>query len=116
MLAYVLSELQWKDRIINYQHIFNESTLYILSVMMLMFTNYLSPEMRYIMGFMLIFFVFIFVIYNTIIMLLFSCKILILIVRKQYYKLKSKNLKHEIRQIIGHIQVNMDKNQDKSWF
>ena len=73
MLAFVLSEWQWKDKIINYQHIFNESFLYMLSVIMLLFSNYLNPLSRYIMGFILIFVVFIFVVYNTVIMLLFSC-------------------------------------------
>lgn len=87
MLGYALSEYQWKEKVINHQHIFNECTLYLLSVLMLMFNSYVQPEMRYILGFILITVVFIFVIYNIIIMLLFSCKLLILIVRKQYYKL-----------------------------
>lgn len=86
---------------------------------MLLFSNYLSPQMRYIMGFILIFVVFIFVIYNTIIMLLFSCKILILIIRKQYFKMKNQSLKSEIKTVISHIQVNLDEKsaeQDKNWF
>jgi len=50
--------------------------------------------MRYILGFFLIAIVFIFVIYNLVIMLLFSCKLLILIIRRQYYKLKRAKLRN----------------------
>ena len=84
MLAYTLSEHQWKSYVINYQHIFNECTLYIVSVLLLCFNNFLGPEMRYMMGFVLIALVFIFVVYNTIIMLLYSCKIFIYIIRRLY--------------------------------
>ena len=110
--------MQWKDKIINTQHIFNETILYLLSVILLMFSNYLSGDMRYIMGFILIFVVFVFVVYNMIIMLVFSFKILIVVVRKQYYKFKSKNLRKEIRKIIDHIQIKLD-NKSKlqsNWF
>ena len=103
MLAYVLSENQWKDKIINNQHIFNESTLYILSVHMLLFSNYLSPFMRYCMGFVLITIVFIFVVYNTIIMLLFSCKLMILIIRRAYYRRRHRHLRGEVKSITDHV-------------
>ncbi len=81
-LGYILSEQPWKDRIINRQHIFNECTLYILSVMMLLFSNFVEPEMRYMIGFFLISIVFIFLVYNFLIMMLFSCNLLILVIRR----------------------------------
>ena len=103
MLGFVLSEHQWKDRVINQQHIFNEIILYCLSVVMLTFTNFVSPLMRYIMGFVLITLVFVFVIYNAVIMLLFSCKFFILIIRKQYYRLKRRDLGREAKALAQKI-------------
>ena len=103
MLAYALSEQQWKARIINQQHWFNESTLYLLSVLMLCFSDFLSPLMRYGLGFVLITIVFIFVIYNVIIMLLCSCNFFILIIRKQYYKRKRRILRKEVKQIVNQV-------------
>ena len=82
MLAYVLTEQQWQYGVINNQHIFNEIVLYILSLLMLCFTNWLSPLVRYSIGFVMITVVLIFVIYNIIIMLLFACKLMILNVRR----------------------------------
>ncbi len=112
MLGYVLSEHQWKDRVINSQHIFNECILYVLSVMMLLFSSYVEPSMRYILGFLLIAIVFIFVVYNLVIMLLFSCKLLILIIRRQFYRLKRAKLSSEVKKIVNDIQINLE----KMWF
>jgi hypothetical protein len=112
MLGYVLSEHQWKDRVINSQHIFNECILYVLSVIMLLFSSYVEPSMRYILGFLLIAVVFIFVVYNLVIMLLFSCKLLILIIRRQFYRLKRAKLSSEVKKIVNDIQINLE----KMWF
>ena len=86
MLAYALAEHQWKSHVINYLHIFNECTLYFVSVLLLLYSNFLDAEKRFSMGLVLISAVFIFVVYNTIIILLYSFKIFILIVRRQYIK------------------------------
>jgi len=80
--------------------------------MMLLFSSYLEPGMRYILGYFFITVVFIFVVYNIIIMLLLSCKLLILIVRKQYYRVKRRKLGHEIKKIVGGLQVDLG----KLWF
>ena len=109
MLGYVLSEHQWKDRVINNQHIFNECILYILSVMMLLFSNFVDPEMRYKLGFFLIAIVFIFVVCNLVIMIVFSCKLLILIIRRQYYKLSRRKLGKEVKKIVDDLTVNLGK-------
>lgn len=98
---------------INHQHIFNECTLYLLSVLLLLFSNYVEPEMRYILGFFLITVVFIFVIYNIIIMLLFSCRLLILIVKKQYYKLQRRKLGSQVKELVQELQVKID---EQDWF
>ena len=79
---------------------------------MLLFSNYTEPGMRYILGFFLIAIVFIFVIYNLVIMLLFSCKLLILIIRRQYYKLKRAKLRNEVNKVVNKIETNLK----KMWF
>ena len=76
---------------------------------MLLFSNYTEPGMRYILGFFLIAIVFIFVIYNLVIMLLFSCKLLILIIRRQYYKLSRRKLGKEVKKIVDDLTVNLGK-------
>ena len=81
--------------------------------MLLLFSNFVSAYMRYILGFVLITIVFIFVIYNTIIMLLFSCRIMILIIRRQYHRMQQKRLNKEVAQITNHIQVDLDEKRDK---
>lgn len=75
---------------------------------MLLFSNYVEPEMRYILGFILISVVFIFVVYNIIIMLLFSCKLLILIVRRQYHKFQHRKLGSEVKTTITDLQAKLD--------
>ena len=72
--------------------------------MLLLFNNFLGTEMRYMMGFVLIAFVFMFVVYNTIIMLLHSCKILIMIIRRQYLgKICRNKLVNEAKEVTKHI-------------
>ena len=39
MLAYALSEMQWKDPLINYQHIGDEITIYVICVILLLFSS-----------------------------------------------------------------------------
>lgn len=60
--------------------------------------------MRFMMGYVLIAFVFVFVVYNTIIMLLYSCKILILILKRQYKsKIARRKLVNEAKEVAKHI-------------
>ena len=95
MLAYALSEHQWEDTIINYQHIVDESTIYILCVLLLLFNNYISADMRYILGFLLIGICFAYVVYNTIVIIVYSLHLLCVYLRRIYFHRKRKNLRKE---------------------
>mmetsp|Transcript_237 Transcript_237/g.355 ORF Transcript_237/g.355 Transcript_237/m.355 type:complete len:152 (-) Transcript_237:5137-5592(-) len=107
MLAYVLTEQQWKNQSMNRQHIFNEITLYLFSVLMLCFSNLVTPLMRYTLGFVLIGAVFLFATVNVITMLLQCGKLFILMTRKLYFKSKRKNLRLEAKKIGDHIQIDL---------
>ena len=69
MLAYVSVEMQWKSKIINIQHIFNEVTMYIVCIHLLMFTNFVNGVTRVFFGYLLIGFFVCFLIYDAILML-----------------------------------------------
>lgn len=123
MLAYGLAEHQWKSQVINYQHIFNESTLYTATVFLLLFSSYLEPQQRFALGYAFIALVLIFVIYNTIIMLLFSLDFMILIVKRLYYqKVTRRHLKEEAKKVSKHIEGELNSKSSfapdeiKAWF
>ena len=42
MLAYALSEWQWKDHIISCQHIGDEVTIYVLCVLLLLYSGFVE--------------------------------------------------------------------------
>ena len=69
MLAYVFVEWQWKSRVINAQHIYNEITMYIVCIHLLMFTNFVNGVTRVFFGYLLIGVFISFLIYNAILML-----------------------------------------------
>lgn len=114
MLAYALSEKQWKDGIINNQHLFNECVLYTLSVFMLCFNNWIDPLMRDKLGLYLIAVVLIFVIFNTITMLIISFRLFILFIRKLYFRRKQRNLGLEAGKVAKKIRYTLnDKSRDE---
>ena len=85
--------------------------------MLLLFTNYVSPRVRYILGFVLIFIVFIFVVYNIIIMLLMSCKLFIFIIRRTYARRQRKALRGEVKKVTRGLKSNVEKpGIDHKWF
>ena len=96
MLAYALAEHQWEDTIINYQHIVDESTIYILCVLLLLFNNYISADMRYILGFLLIGICFAYVVYNTIVIIVYSLHLLWVYLRRIYVQCRRKHLQKEV--------------------
>lgn len=82
MLAYVLTEWQWKARIINLQHVFNEITTYLVCIYLLMFTNFVNASMRVVLGYFLLGIFLCFIVYNAIIMLVCLCNNIMLWLRR----------------------------------
>mmetsp|Transcript_288 Transcript_288/g.395 ORF Transcript_288/g.395 Transcript_288/m.395 type:complete len:90 (+) Transcript_288:4484-4753(+) len=42
MLAYALTEWQWRSKLINSQHVFNEVITYLVCIYLLLFTNFVK--------------------------------------------------------------------------
>lgn len=76
MLSYACTEWQWKDRIINYQHIFDECIIYCLCLLLLCFSNMIDAETRWLVGWWFIAICFIYIVVNTIIMLYYALKLM----------------------------------------
>ena len=75
MLAYSLSEHQWREPLINNQHIVDEIAIYILCVFALLFNNYLDPDMRYELGWLFIGICIAFTIFNFVVIVYHSARI-----------------------------------------
>ena len=67
MLAYALSEWQWKDQLINYQHIGDEIFIYIICLILLLFSSVVESTTRYTLGWALVGICVAFVVFNTIV-------------------------------------------------
>lgn len=92
--------------------------LYTLTVTLLLFSDFVSAEMRYLVGFFVIGLVFAFVVYNTIIMLLYSARIAILVLKREYVRMRSKTLKQEVDIVVENIEkdINSWPEEERAWF
>ena len=69
MPVYALVEFQWKSRLINSQHIFNEIITYLVCLYMLLFTNLVDFNKRVALGYSLLAFFTMFLVFNVVIMI-----------------------------------------------
>lgn len=83
MLAYALSEMPWKETIINCQHIGDEITIYMICVMLLLFSGFVDTDTRHNIGWALIGLCISYVVFNTIVSLYYSARLLILFCKRQ---------------------------------
>lgn len=75
MLAYSLCEHQWRESLINNQHIVDEITIYILCIFALLFNNYLDSVMRYEVGWLFIGICIAYTIFNFVVIVYHSARI-----------------------------------------
>ena len=96
----------------------NEITIYILGVLMLCFSNFVEPHVRYILGFLLIGIVFAFVIYNTIIMILYSLRLWILFMKREYIRMVKRGVQKEVNEVVEKIEqdINSWPEKERNWF
>ena len=118
MLAYALSEWQWSDKLINIQHIFNETVTYLVCVYLLLFTNFVDAEMRVTLGYFLLGVFVCFLAFNVVIMLIMLCRKLIRLLRKCITKKRRHKLKQEATNILQSIKKLLETKQKekKDWF
>lgn len=91
MLAYALTEWQWKEPLINCQHIGDEITIYIICLMLLLFSGFVESAMRNIVGWALIGLCVAYVVFNTIVSVCYSLRLLKLLVKRQIMLAKHKS-------------------------
>ena len=72
VLAYAVNEWQWQEGLINQQHIVDECCIYVCCVFLLLFSNFVETDTRYGLGYSLIAFIFLYVIYNTVVIVVYA--------------------------------------------
>ena len=103
MLAFALTEKQWNEPIINYQHIFNECTIYIICLLLLCFSNFVTPPVRWFIGWILIGICFIYVIYNTIVIIYYALCLLWLYIKRIFIQCRKRRIQKEAIMIIARL-------------
>ena len=111
MLAYALHEKQWVDSIINSQHMINETFIYVLCVLLLLFSSYTGSKVRVLLGYFLIVLVLIFVIFNTIVIIYYSLQILYVFLKRIFVQCRRKRMRNEALDIVKKIN-----DAEKEWF
>ena len=59
--------------------------------------------MRYMLGFLLISVVFVFIVYNTLIIVMYSSRLLILVLQRQFYKSKRIAMRSDVSKVLSYI-------------
>ena len=95
MLAYALLEMQWEDRIINYQHICDEITIYLTCVLLLLFSNVVDARDRVLLGYILIGVCFAYVAFNTIVIMIYSLQKLYLYLKRIIVQCRRRNIRNQ---------------------
>ena len=94
MLAFACTEHQWKDRIINYQHIFDECTIYIICLILLCYSSFVTSEMRWLLGWVLIGICFVYVIFNTIVIIYYALCLMWLFIKRIFIQCRKREKEH----------------------
>ena len=95
MIAYAVTEMPWRDSIINHQHIFNEFMTYFICIFLLLFNGFVDARTRYNLGYLLIAVVTIFLFYNGILMMRKVTKLIKLLLRKWRVHRQQRSLMRE---------------------
>lgn len=69
MLAFAVTEMPWRDPLINRQHQFNELTTYLICIVLLLFNNFVPTFTREVLGYCMIGIISVFLVYNAVIMM-----------------------------------------------
>ena len=103
MLAFACTEWQWKERIINYQHIFDECTIYVICLLLLCFSNFVAPPVRWLIGWILIGVCFVYVIFNTIVIIYYALCLMWVFLKRIFLQCRRRRLQKEAILIIDKL-------------
>jgi len=107
MLAYALTEWQWNEKIINYQHLFDEMTIYVLCIFLLLYSGYVARDMRYSLGWWMIGVCLLYVLVNTVVILTYNVRRLYLFL-KRFIMLRRRNrLRTEVLRTVKHLNLDL---------
>ena len=110
MFAYALSENQWLETIINYQHYVSEATIYVLCLILLLFSNYVgAAETRYFLGFILIGICFAYIVFNAIIIVTYSLQLLWVFLRRIYMQCARKRLRKDVLSTVKDLNEDLSR-------
>ena len=105
MIAYAVTEMPWRDSIINHQHIFNEFMTYFICIFLLLFNGFVDARTRYNLGYLLIAVVTIFLFYNGILMMRKVTKLIKLLLRKWRVHRQQRSLMREANLIAKQLKI-----------
>ena len=73
-----------------------------------MYSNYVAPRMRYILGFFLIAVCFAFVIYNTTVIIVYSIRIFSVFLRRIFVQCRRKRMRTEVLQMVSLLNTKQE--------
>lgn len=108
MLIFAVTEMPWRDPLMNNQYIFNEVTIYLMCIMLLLFNSFVPIETRIILGEVLIGIICTFLVYNGIIMMRKVTRLAQLLHIKVLKVRRMQRLGAEARAISKKIKITLD--------
>lgn len=116
MLTYTCVENQWKNPVLNWQQIGNESTLYLFCLFLVYYSiSETSVESRFTLGYVSIGVFFVWVCVNFAVIIWQALKFVKQLMKRSYYRFNNKNLAKIVSQI-GAILVEDLKDEGKNIF
>ena len=107
MLGYATTEWQWNSRLITSQHIFNEITTYIVCLYLLMYSNFVSVDVRVGLGYSCLGLFMCFLVYNSIIMMWLFCINLRLFLKRMTTYHRRMKLRLEIQLMMMKVKAHI---------
>lgn len=89
----------------------NETFIYVLCVLLLLFSSYTGSKVRVLLGYFLIVLVLIFVIFNTIVIIYYSLQIFYVFLKRIFVQCRRKRMRNEALDIVKKIN-----DAEKEWF
>ena len=108
MLAFALTEMPWRDPLVNNQHIFNELMTYFVCIILLLFNAHVPTNTRITLGYGLIAIITIFLVYNGLIIVRKVTRLGQLMILKWRKLRQVLRLRVESRTIMKKIKLTLD--------
>ena len=108
MMAFVLFDHPWRDPVINNLHLANEVFIYLTCIFLLLFNSFISADMRFTLGYILIVMITIFIVYNGLMMLRKVYKLAKLVFVKWRQLKRYLSLRREASKIMRKVKKTLE--------